>query len=184
MLGPVVAFELSTAKDEGAELLERTAVDKLSVAFSQGGWKVHSVSAGGAQGQAGFALYLEALPKGTNSAIPIGSVPDIACASVVSREATRLSVFGGRSAWWFALAPPEDAAAGEPESAEGAEDEVRWSVQSSTPTRLAAWAVVGRNGEPILELDPKPGCGPIEVEAWSGDTLLARSRPIEVEVER
>jgi hypothetical protein len=124
------------------------------------------------------------LPKGTNSAIPIGTVPDIACASVVSREATRLSVFGGRSAWWFALAPPEDAAASEPESSEGIEDEVRWSVQSSTPTRLAAWVVVGRNGESILELDPKPGCGPIEIEAWSGDTLLAKSRPIEVEVEQ
>lgn len=183
MLGPVVSFELSTAKGEGAELLERTAVDKLSVAFSQGGWKVHSVSAGGARGQANFALYLEALPKGTNSAIPIGSVPDIACTSVVSREATRLSVFGGRSAWWFALAPSEDAAASEPESSEDAEAEIRWSVQSSTPTRLAAWVVVGRDGESFLELDPKPGCGPIEVEAWSGETLLARSRPIEVEVE-
>ncbi|MDA8988729.1 hypothetical protein N9F93_00500, partial [bacterium] len=119
----------------------------------------------------------------TNSAIPIGTVPDIACASVVSREATRLSVFGGRAAWWFALAPPEDAATSKPESSEGTADEVRWSVQSSTPTRLAAWVVVGRNGESILELDPKPGCGPIEVEAWSGDTLLVKSRPIEVEVE-
>lgn len=184
MLGPVVAFELSSSKGEGVELLERTAADKLRVAFSQGGWKVQSVSAGGAQGQAGFALYLEALPRGgTNSAIPIGTVPDITCASVVSREATRLSVFGGRSAWWFSLAPPKDAATSEPKSTEGTEEEVRWSVQSSTPTRLAAWVVVGRNGESILELDPKPGCGPIEVEAWSGDTLLARSRPIKVEVE-
>lgn len=183
MLGPVVAFQLHSAKDEGADILERAAADKLSVAFSQGGWKVHSVSAGGTQGQAGFALYLEALPRGTNSAIPIGTVPDVSCASVVSREATRLSVLGGRSAWWFSLAPPEDLATSEPEFKGETEDEVRWSVQSSTPTRLAAWVVVGPNGESILELDPKPGCSPIEVEAWSGDTLLARSRPIKVEVE-